>query len=104
MSEQEGKPGEASPPPGFYNDGSGNQRWWNGEGWGEQRQGIQVPADMSNRSLSGTALVGYLLALLLPFIGFLVGLALIARKDRHGIGVVLLSTLTFFAYIYAVAH
>jgi hypothetical protein len=55
------------------------------------------------KGITWTATIGYILAALLPFIGFLVGLALIARKDRHGIGVVLLSILAFSAYIYAIA-
>jgi len=95
-----------APPPGFYDDGSGRQRWWDGEAWTEHRQGAPAPVpaeDEGDEGISGTAIVGYLLALVIPFIGFLIGLALIARKDRHGIGVTLLATAVFFAYIVVVA-
>jgi Protein of unknown function (DUF2510) len=93
-----------SPPPGFYDDGSGRQRWWDGGQWTEHRQGAPTPTEADeDEGISGTAVAGYVLAFLIPFIGFLVGLALIARRDKHGIGVVLLSTLVFFAYIYAIS-
>jgi len=96
-----------SPPPGFYDDGTGAQRWWDGTNWTEHRNGALAPnaaGDAESKVISWTATIGYILAALLPFIGFFVGLALIARKDRHGIGVVLLSTVAFFAYIYAFAR
>lgn len=93
-----------APPPGFYDDGSGRQRWWDGDQWTEHRQGAPAPVEsQEDESISGSAIVGYVLAFVMPFIGFLVGLALIARKDRHGVGVVLLSIIVFLLFIYLVA-
>lgn len=97
MSEQ-----ETAPPPGFYDDGSGRQRWWDGSQWTEHRQGVPAPLATEppeDSGISGTAVAGYVLAALIPFVGFFVGIALIARRDRHGAPVVLVSVLAFFVYL-----
>ncbi len=48
-------------------------------------------------------MAGYVLAVLIPFVGFFIGIALIAQKNRHGAPVVLVSVLAFFVYLALVA-
>ena len=83
----------AKPPAGFYDDGSGRQRWWDGAGWTEHRQGAPQPPATSNEGMGWMATIGYILAILAPFLGFLVGLALVVRRDKHAAGVIALSIL-----------
>ena len=76
-------------------------RWWDGTTWTDQRQ--PRPPDASVPSTeeegSGMAVAGFVLAILLPFIGFLVGLAMIAGRRRYGGWVVLTSVVVFFLWL-----
>lgn len=98
------------PPPGFYDDGTdaGRQRWWDGSSWTDHWSnsvGSQLPApavDDEDEGISVTAGIGYILCFLIPFAAFFIGIALIARGDKHGIWVLLLSIVTFWAYVFLV--
>lgn len=65
------------PPPGFYEDGSGQQRWWDGSGWGEQRV---ATAKQPKGSLWVTA-PGIFLSALSPPLGLIYGLLM--KSSRH---------------------
>lgn len=71
-------PGPTLPPPGWYVDGEGRWRWWDGVGWTDVFAG--APAS-SNRIL---AVVSHLGPLILSWIGFVVPLAvfLAEKADR----------------------
>lgn len=43
-----------TPPPGWYPDGSGSQRWWNGTAWGE----VAAPAPQSGGTAQPAAVGG----------------------------------------------
>lgn len=60
-------------------------RWWDGTAWTNEWR--KTP----ERQWTTSAQVGLWLAVLLPPIGFLMGLALVAGKDKHGHWVVLTS-------------
>jgi hypothetical protein len=77
------------PPPGWYDDGKGGERWWDGTAWTEARQPVSQPTEPElPKQISGVAVLGYGLAIFTPIIGFILGLALVAKGDRHGGGVV----------------
>jgi hypothetical protein len=76
------------PPPGWYDDGKGGKRWWDGTGWTEARQVAAPTPQVEKPQISGVAVLGYGLAIFTPIIGFILGLALVAKGDRHGGGVV----------------
>lgn len=70
--------------PGWY-PFDGRLRWWDGSTWTNHWE--KTPEKRWSRS----AEVGMWLAVLIPFIGFLMGLALVAGRDRHAHWVVLTS-------------
>jgi hypothetical protein len=77
------------PPPGWYSDPDpaapdGQRRYWDGRRWHHEVAGPQNPN-------GGLVLLGYLLAVLLPIVGFCIGIALGAKGNRHAPWVVLLS-------------
>lgn len=85
-------------PAGWYPDphGSKRWRWWDGERWTEQYAPVQ-PAAKSDTDPRNDALVtlGYILAILLPFVALFIAIALMARGDRRGGGVLVVSAIVF---------
>ena len=75
---------EGTAPPGWYPHHK-QLRWWDGSSWTNQWK--RTP----ERVWSTSAQIGMWLALLLPPIGFLMGLALVAGRDRHAPWIVLTS-------------
>lgn len=76
--------GVATPPAGWY-PYEGRLRWWDGNTWTHQWQRT------ADKTWSKSAEVGMWLAIFVPLIGFLMGLALVAGRDRHAHWVVLTS-------------
>jgi hypothetical protein len=73
-----------TPPAGWY-PCEDRLRWWNGTAWTNNWE------KRADKSWSKSAEVGMWLAVIIPFIGFLMGLALVAGRDRHAHWVVLTS-------------
>ncbi|HZJ28583.1 MAG TPA: DUF2510 domain-containing protein, partial [Solirubrobacterales bacterium] len=80
----------------WYPVPGGRLRWWDGTSWTDNL----APGDPSQADtpMSGTAMTGIAFALLMPLIGFFIGIALIAAKDRHGGLVTGLSVGMFFVW------
>lgn len=45
-------------PPGFYPDGNGRQRYWDGSAWTDQYQDVSPPQPTASPSQSGTTMTG----------------------------------------------
>lgn len=70
-------PGVA-PPPGFYEDDSGQQRWWDGSGWSEQRIGTPEVVKKGSIWVTGP---GIFLSALSPPLGLIYGLLM--KSSSH---------------------
>jgi hypothetical protein len=93
------------PAAGWYPDPGGHpqQRYWDGQQWTEHFAPAFVykPPQSIERS-GGLATLGLLMAVLMPLIGFVLGLVLLGRKqDRDGLVVVMVSIAVFVLW-YAV--
>lgn len=80
-----------TPPPGWYPEPGvkGTQRYWDGERWTDNRAPLQSQEDSGSTVL---VVVSYLAALLLPIVGFVLGLVLLVRRQTmHGVAVVVLA-------------
>ncbi len=73
-----------APKPSWY-PVQGRLRWWNGTAWTNNW------SEAPDKRWSKSAEVGMWLAIFIPVIGFLMGLALVAGRDRHAHWVVLTS-------------
>ena len=60
-------------PPGWYPDGTGMQRWWDGTQWTENAAPMQPPVPASTSDPKMVATLVHVSALLVGFIGPLVG-------------------------------
>jgi hypothetical protein len=85
----------ANPKPGYYPDGSGQMRWWNGETWGEL---APAPAKPEKEGANATVIAGFIFAVLFPIVGFILGLTQVNRS-RYGLTVVLASVAGFVFWI-----
>lgn len=80
-------------------------RWWDGETWTDQRKPRQPAAATahdageSNEGMSGLAIAGFVLAVLFPIVGFLMGLAMIAGRRQHGAAVLITSIVAFIVWL-----
>lgn len=93
--------GGATATAGWYADPSGQpqQRYWDGAEWTAHYATagpvVYSPQAETERS-SGLAVLGLVTAVLLPFVGFVLGLVLLARRqDRDGLMVVMVSIAVF---------
>jgi hypothetical protein len=93
----------AAPGPGFYHDPNDAtvDRYWDGAQWTENRvpRGMGEPGKKEKeQKADGVIITGYILAVLMPLIGFIIGLTQI-NKNRHGIWVVVASVAAFVMWI-----
>jgi hypothetical protein len=85
-----------TPGPGFYPDPNDPnvERYWDGQKWTESRQPIGRRPGEKEQEANGVIIAGYVLAVLIPLVGFILGLTQINR-NRHGLWVVILSVVAF---------
>lgn len=95
------------PDPGFYPDPNDPkvERYWDGRRWTESRQPIAVGAAPTStasgekqQEASGIIIAGYIFAVLMPIVGFILGLTQVNR-NRHGIWVVVVSVVAFVVWL-----
>jgi len=93
-----------APGPSFYQDPNDPtvDRYWDGEYWTESRTPHQARApqgtSQKEEKADGTIVIGYVMAVLMPLIGFIIGLTQI-NKNRHGIWVLLVSVVAFIIWL-----
>ena len=91
--EKKERPG---PAPGWYDDGSGHQRYWNGAQWSVwlmPPKPTTAPTEKEQRA-TAVIIVGYILAVLIPLAGFIIGLTQVSR-NVHGIRIVWVAVAVF---------
>ncbi len=96
---------DTAPEPGFYPDPNDPkvERYWDGRKWTESRQpaGLgrgAVATGGKEQEATGIIIAGYIFAVLMPLVGFIIGLTQI-NKNRHGIWVVVVSAVAFVAWL-----
>ena len=99
------EPVESAPLPGFYADPNDPNvdRYWDGRRWTESRQprGTSTGAPASGekeQDASGIIIAGYIFGVLMPLVGFIIGLTQINR-NRHGLWVVIVSVVAFVIWL-----
>lgn len=92
------------PLPGWYTDPDdpNNNRYWNGQRWTESRIPHHVSAETVKQAqadkINGACIAGYIFAVLIPIVGFVIGLTQINR-NKHGIWVIAASVAMFLIYL-----
>jgi hypothetical protein len=91
--------------PGWYrapNDPA-NERYFDGTKWTDNYRAPQAlpqapGAAGKEQDATGVIVVGYVFAVLMPIVGFIIGLTQI-NKNRHGIWVVVVAVLAFLLWM-----
>lgn len=102
--EQAKQPSPAGPPPGWYTDPrmADTRRYWDGSTWTNHVAPIEPPVrvvETPERADNGGLIAGGVVAaILIPFIGFIIGIVLLA-KERPGPGLAVMG-LSFFAFLF----
>ncbi len=101
------------PPPGWYTNPAGpGQRYWDGQKWTDSYSQTQ-PSTVSNlvtepdSSSSGLIVAGYIFAVVIPIVGFILGIVAVTRPDKrvskHGVWIIVLSVVAFFVFVAIIA-
>lgn len=95
-------------PAGWYEDpdGTGGRRYYDGARWTENRTPppepggatVQAVTEVKKQEADGVIITGYILAVLFPLVGFIIGLTQI-NKNRHGVWVVVVSVVAFVLWL-----
>lgn len=100
---------EPTAPAGWYADPTmvGTQRYWDGSSWSDHvAPGIPqpvaaaaaVPAAADGPS-DGVIVAGWITAVVLPIVGFIIGCVLLSKRPGHGVPIMVLAVLaTLFWY------
>jgi hypothetical protein len=91
----------SGPSAGWYQDPSirNTQRFWDGAGWTEQTRAPDYTEQLAEDA-RGRLTLAWLLAFLLPFVGFFLGWRLTDERLGHGIAVMLVSVATMATAIW----
>lgn len=87
----------STPGAGWYPDPADpkTNRYWDGEKWTESRA---PSSTVKAEKAEGADIAGYVLAVLFPIVGFIIGLVRLNRS-RHGIWIIVTSIVAFFIWI-----
>lgn len=75
---------------------TGTQRYWDGSQWTDHiapGAGLPTPEQPANVS-EGLLAAGWVTALLLPIIGFVIGCVVVSKRPGQGVGMLVLSVLS----------
>jgi|tagenome__1003787_1003787.scaffolds.fasta_scaffold20662610_1 hypothetical protein len=103
------------PGPGFYADTTapGRERYWNGEQWTEHYRSAAPPPPATfiapstptpaHDSAGALVVVGYIMAVLIPLVGFILGIVAATRPSRatskHGVWIIVVSVVVFILWL-----
>ncbi len=86
---------------GWYDDpeDAGTVRYWDGNRWTESRAPVTTPDEKPEKAGFETVDgVGYVMAVLFPLVGFIMGLVRL-NKSKQGVWIVVVSVLAFIIWL-----
>jgi uncharacterized membrane protein YhaH (DUF805 family) len=100
-------------PPGWYPNGDVMQLW-NGLEWTDETRPLPAPAQQPapahqpEESAGGIVVVGYITAVLMPLIGFVLGIVVVTRPakatSKHGAWIIVVSIVAFIVWLSIIVH
>src|SRR4051812_9335216 len=92
-------------PAGWYAHPSmpSTQGYWDGHRWTEHVAPTAPPVPAGSQppveeSFGAISVLGYITAILIPFVGFVIGVVLLFKRPSSGIPVIILSIVAFFVW------
>lgn len=103
MSTTQPKP-QPKPTAGWYPDAKmvNTMRFWDGQQWTQQTQPMSVaPPAQVRQDGGGLEVVGWLGAIFIPIVGFIIGIVLASRPGKsNGAGMIVLSIVAFIVWMF----
>ena len=100
-------------PPGWYPNGD-VMRLWNGLEWTDETRPLPAqvqqpaPVQQPEERAGGIVVVGYITAVLMPLIGFILGIVVATRPakatSKHGAWIIVISIVAFFIWLAILVH
>jgi hypothetical protein len=91
-------------PAGWYvhpNGHPGLETYWDGTQWTNAQRPIGPAQPEKAKNRTGDIVAGYILAFIMPIVGFIVGIVFTAQRRNHGLGI-LIASVVFFVFWVAV--
>jgi hypothetical protein len=105
------QPTPPSFPAGWYSveDRPNTMGYWDGHAWtGDYAPSANVPVTSDREAAGGLVVVGYITAVLMPLIGFILGIVVATRPakvtSKHGAWIIVVSIIAFILWLAIIAH
>jgi hypothetical protein len=99
------RPGRAAP--GWYPrpDMSGTQGYWDGAKWTGEVVPMAPSTGATTQAVSSRVeTIGWITAILMPIVGFIIGIVMLGKGQGRGVGMIVLALVAFYVFYQSILN